>query len=277
MPERSLDVGRPRPAVSGLAGLALLLALAAGCGGLGVEEGGFNLVPLEYEWAMREDLHREVAQEMRVLRDPAAEEYLNRIGRRLAAQSSLGDQRWDFLLVESDAINAFNVPGGLVYVHTGLIREAATLDELTGVLAHEVAHGAARHGTQMMTRALGLSAVTALALGQDPGLAEQLIARVVGTGIISNYSRDAETEADRNGVRFAAGAGHDPRGMVTFFQKLLAVQGRRPGRVQQFFASHPVTEDRIAEVQAEIAALGAPAGGRDAEEAEYQRFRARFR
>jgi len=259
--------------------LALTAALTAGCGDtLGIEEGGFNLVPLEQEWAMRHELHGEVAREAPLVRDSAAEAYLNRLGRRLAEQSSLGEQQWDFLLVDSDTVNAFNLPGGLVYVNTGLIREAETVDELAGVLAHEVAHGAARHGTQMMTRAYGLSAVAALALGQDPSFTRQLLAQVVGTSVLSNYSRDAENEADRNGVRYAAGAGYDPRGAVAFFQKLLAMRGRRPGKVERFFSSHPVTEDRIANVQAEIAALGTPGpSAGDGGDREYQQFRARFR
>lgn len=257
---------------------SLTLGLA-GCGdGLGLEEGGFNLVPLEQEWAMRHELHSEVAREMPLVRDSAAEAYLNRLGRRLAEQSGLGEQQWDFLLVDSDVVNAFNLPGGLVYVNTGLIREAETVDELAGVMAHEVAHGAARHGTQMMTRAYGLSAIAALALGQDPSFTKQLLAQVVGTSVLSNYSRDAENEADRNGVRYAAGAGYDPRGAVAFFQRLLAMRGRRPGKVERFFSSHPVTEDRIANVQAEIAALGTPGpSAGDGGDSEYQQFRARFR
>lgn len=204
---------------------------------------------------MRDDLRREVERQHKVVRDQVAVAYLNRLGREVAARTELGRLPWDFGIVEDKTLNAFNLPGGLVYVHTGLIDRAETLDRFTGVLAHEVAHGAARHGTQLMTRAWGYGMVASLVLGNDPGLKERLVAQLVGTGILRNYGREAEREADRLGIDYMYQAGYDPRGMPDFFRVLLAERGSRPSGIEQFFSSHPVTEERIQRTEAQIAGL----------------------
>jgi predicted Zn-dependent protease len=204
---------------------------------------------------MRDDLRREVERQHRVVRDDAALAYLNRLGRELARTTPLGRMPWDFGIVEDESVNALNLPGGLVYVHTGLIERADSLDRFAGVLAHEVAHGASRHGTQLMTRTWGYSVVASLVLGGDPGVKERLLADVVGTGILRDYGRDAEREADRLGVDYMYRAGYDPRGMPAFFRVLLAERKRRPSGLEQFFSSHPVTEERIQLTEAQIAGL----------------------
>src|SRR5690606_1570900 len=114
---------------------------------------------------------------------------------------------WRFHVVQDDAINAFNIPGGVVYVNTGLIARAGSASELAVVLAHEISHGIARHGTERLTTQYGISIVAGLVLGQDPGLVEQIAAQIVATGAIARYSRGAEREADDLGVRYMAGAG----------------------------------------------------------------------
>lgn len=194
---------------------------------------------------MRDQFRQQVRQEMDLLQDSQVTGYVSRIGRRLVEQTDLANLPWTFGVVRDDTVNAFNLPGGLVYVHTGLIGEAESLDQLTAVLGHEIAHGVARHGTQLMTRAEGLNALTALVLGQDPGQLEQTVAGLVGSGILLDYSRDAEREADRLGVRYNHAAGYDPHGAPEFFRKLLSLRQRRPSDLERFFSSHPVTEERI--------------------------------
>lgn len=263
------------PAAVAVALLATLLPFA-GCASGGGGQGGFNLISLEEEWSMRNDLHRQVQQEMRLVRDSRAQAYLNQVGNRLADQTALGDRRWDFHIVDNQDVNAFNLPGGLVYVNSGLIAEAEDLEQLTGVLAHEIGHGAARHGTQLMTRAYGYNALASLILGQDASTTERVLAQLVGTGVLTNYSRGAEHEADELGVSYAYRGGYDPSGMVEFFKKLVDMRGRRPGKVQQFFGSHPLTEERIARVEAAIARL--PQKGSLVDDTrEYQSFRSKFR
>lgn len=251
--------------------LAVLLLAAGGCAStLGVHQGGFNMVSVDQEWAMRDDLHKQVQREMRVV----ADDYLASVGRRIAGQTALGNQRWDFFVVADDAVNAFNLPGGLVYVNSGLLREADTLDELASVLGHEIAHGASRHGTQLMTRAYGYNAIAGLVLGRNPGMAQQVVAQLVGTGVLTDYSRDAENEADRLGVAYMYQAGYDPKGASTFMRDLLELRKQKPGRVAQFFSSHPLTEDRIQSIDTAVAKL--PRRSSLAHDTrDYQRFRSR--
>jgi predicted Zn-dependent protease len=244
---------------------------AAGCGSAGVGQGGFNLVSVQQEWEMRDDLHAQVRREMRV----GPSDYLNTVGRRIAGQTALGRQRWDFYLVQNDQVNAFNLPGGLVYVNSGLVREADSLDELASVLGHEIAHGASRHGTQLMTRAYGYNAIAALVLGSSPSQTQQVLAQLVGTGVLTNYSRGAENEADRLGVAYMYQAGYDPRGASSFMKDLLSLRRSRPNKVAQFFSSHPMTEDRVRNIDSAIAKLPRKASlTHDTQN--YQRFRSQL-
>jgi predicted Zn-dependent protease len=244
-------------------------AALTGCGS------GFNLVSVEEEWEMGQQLERDVAQQVDVLDDPALTRYVDRLGQRIVAQTGLSGRPWRFHVVDDGTINAFNVPGGLVYVHTGLIAAAANTAELAGVIAHEVAHGAARHGTERMTQAYGLNVASAMLLGQDAGLGAQIAAQIAGGGAIAKFSRDDEREADRLGVRYMARAGYDPRGMATMFEKLMADRQRRPGAVEQFFSTHPLTEERVADVRRE--ARKYPARGLVTNDGEFAGIRARAR
>jgi beta-barrel assembly-enhancing protease len=264
---------RPSPFT---AAMVVFVLVVAGCATTAGARSGFNLVSLDQEWQMRDQLRSQVAQEMRLVRDSDSIAYLNLVGRRIAGQTALGNRRWDFGIVNDSSINAFNLPGGLVYVNAGLIAEADSLDELAGVLAHEIGHGAARHGTQLMTRAYGYNVLAGLLLGRNPSQGQQILAQVVGTGVLTNYSRNAELEADRLGVQYTYRAGYDPRGMVNFFEELLAMRSRRPTRVEQFFASHPLTEQRIDTVRATAAQLPRRSSLTH-DTRNYQNFRSDFR
>jgi beta-barrel assembly-enhancing protease len=260
-----------RAAALALLVVSMSFSLAA-CGSAGVRQGGFNLVSVEEEWAMRDELHAQVRREMRV----SPSDYLNTVGRRIAGQTALGNRQWDFYLVQNDQVNAFNLPGGLVYVNAGLVREADTLDELASVMAHEIGHGASRHGTQLMTRAYGYNAIAGLLLGRNAGQTQQILAQLVGTGILTNYSRDAENEADRLGVAYMYQAGYDPRGASSFMKELLTLRRSRPNAVAQFFSSHPLTEDRIRNIDGAIAKLPRKASLTH-DTPTYQRFRSQVR
>jgi len=256
--------------------LVVILALAAYAGAPHASEGAFNLVSLDQEWAMRDDMLAQVAQQKQLVNDRSALEYLNSVGRRIAAQTPYGNRRWDFYIVRDSSVNAFNLPGGLVFVNSGLIGEADRLDELAGVMAHEIGHGAARHGTQLMTRAYGYNLLASLALGRNPTMARQILAQLVGTGYLNHYSRDAERQADRLGVNYVYQAGYDPRGLEDFFGKLQQINRQRPSKVAQFFSNHPMTSERIQIVDSEIDRL--PRRSSLTEDTrDYQRFRSSFR
>jgi predicted Zn-dependent protease len=248
---------RTPTAVAALAAAALALAavLAAACASSGVNQGQFNLVSLEQEWQLGQQLERDLARKLRLVNDRSALAYVNQVGQRIVSQTEMRNLPWKFHIVADKEVNAFNIPGGHVYVNTGLIGAADNVAEFTGVLAHEISHGVSRHGTEQLTRSYGLSIVAGLVLGENPAVYQQILAQIVGTGTLAKFSRSAENEADRLGVAYMARAGYDPLGMATMFEELLQRRRSQPGAVSQFFATHPLTEDRIRDVRAQAAQI----------------------
>lgn len=233
----------------------LLILMGWGCATTGVNRGDLNLVSLDQEWEMGQQLEAEIAREMNLVRDGDALAYINQLGNRIVNQTNMRDLPWEFHIVEDPAINAFNIPGGHVYVNTGLIEAAGSAAELAGVMAHEIAHGVARHGTERITKAYGLNIVASLVLGNNPGVIEQIVAQIAGTGAIAKFSRDDEREADALGVTYMYNAGYNPQGMVAMFERLLQERQRRPSSIEQFFSTHPLSEERIRNIEREIASL----------------------
>ncbi len=237
-----------------------LLMLLTGCATSGVNQGDVNLVSLEEEWQLGAQLERDIAAQLPLVRDQAALAYINEMGRRIVSQTEMANLPWKFHLVADPSINAFNIPGGHVYVHTGLIEEARNASELAGVMAHEISHGVARHGTERLSKAHGLNIIAGILLGENPAVYQQILAQIVGTGAIAKFSRDDEREADDLGVRYMYQARYDPQGMVSMFETLLNQRQRRPSSVEQFFSTHPLSEERIRNVQSEINRLPSAQG-----------------
>lgn len=237
--------------------LALLLALVPGCtcASDSVNRDDLNLVSLDDEWAMGEDLAAEVDAQVRPVGDPVVQAYLNRMGAALVDQTELADRAWTFTVVDDPAVNAFALPGGHVYVNSGLVLAAESAAELASVVGHEVAHGVARHATERMVKAYGLNLVAGLVLGESPGLVEQIVAELVGQGALARFSRTDELEADALGLQTMTEAGYDPAGMPAMFGTLLDVRERRPLLFERWFQSHPLTEDRIEAAVAGVEAL----------------------
>ena len=252
------------------AAVVLVTLSLTACGGSG---GDFNLISIEEEWQLGAQLSRDIERQVRLNTDPTVNSYVESLGRRIVAQTPMANLPWQFHVVEDPSINAFAIPGGHVYVHTGLIANADNASELAGVMAHEISHVVARHSTEQISRQYGLSILAGIALGQNPNELAKLATAIVAQGALARYSRSAEQEADRLGVGFMARAGYNPRGMVTMFQELLEHQQRQPGAVEKFFSTHPLTQDRIRDVEAEIQRAGNPSGITD--EPQFQSARAR--
>jgi predicted Zn-dependent protease len=231
----------------------ILVALLSACGSGGGSD--FNLISLEEEWRLGQQLSADIARQMKIVNDPQINSYVNAMGQDLVRGTALGNLPWQFHVVEDPSINAFNIPGGHVYVTTGLIAAADNASELAGVMGHEIAHGVERHGTEQLTKNYGLSIIAGLLLGQNPAVYQQILAQIVGGGVLARFSREAEEEADTLGVRYMTAAGWNPRGMVTMFEELLENSKGSPGRVESFFATHPLTQDRIRAVSKQIQGL----------------------
>jgi predicted Zn-dependent protease len=238
---------------------AVVLAslLAAGCGSSG-GAGDFNLISIDEEWQLGNQLAQEVKSQVRLNNDPAANAYVREVGMKIVAQAAppFNQLPWTFEVVQDDAINAFAIPGGHVYVNTGLIENAKNASELAGVMAHEISHVLARHSTEQISRQYGLSVIAGAVLGQNPGQLTQIAAQLIAGGALARFSRDAEREADSIGIQAMAAAGYNPNGMATMFETLLAQQKSQPSRVEQFFATHPLTEDRVRDARSRAAQLG---------------------
>jgi beta-barrel assembly-enhancing protease len=227
---------------------AVLVAIGlAGCATSGVNRGDLNLISLEEEWELGQQLEGEIARQVRLVDDASIVGYVDRMGKSIVATTELADLPWEFHVVADPAINAFNVPGGHVYVNTGLIAASRNAAELAAVMAHEIAHGVARHGTENLTKTYGLSLLASAVLGKDPRTHERIAAQILGGGALARFSREAEREADELGIRYMYDAGYDPHGMAGMFETLLAQRQRQPGSVERFFSSHPVSEERLAD------------------------------
>ncbi len=234
--------------------LVTVLTLACGSGG----GGDFNLISIEEEWQLGNQVAQDVARQVRLSNDPTLNSYVRGMGQRIVAQTPapFNQLPWQFHVVDDPAINAFAIPGGHVYVHTGLIANADNAAELASVMAHEISHITARHSTEQITRQYGLSVLAGLVLGQDPGAIAQIAAQIVAGGALARFSREAEREADELGIRAMAAAGYNPIGMATMFEELLEHRRGQPGRVEQFFSTHPLTDERAREARSRAERLG---------------------
>jgi predicted Zn-dependent protease len=190
----------------------------------------------------------EVDRQAKFIEDPAITEYVNRVGQNIVLHS---DAKVPFTIkvIDSDEVNAFALPGGFFYVNKGLLLAADNEAELAGVMAHEIAHVAARHAVENQTKAslLEYAALGAsIFLGGIPGMIYQNTAGIGLLGIFMKFSRSAEEEADKLGVQYMYAAGYDPSAMATMFEKLEAKNKKKPGFISRAFSTHPAPPERRA-------------------------------
>jgi predicted Zn-dependent protease len=233
-----------------------LLLTVSGCETLGVDLGQINLVSTEEEVRLGKNLAVEVEKEQPVLDNPALTRYVNEVGMNVARWSDRRDVPYSFKVIDNDeSVNAFALPGGPIYVYTGLLKYAENEAELAGVLGHEVAHIAARHSTEQLTKAFGYSLLADIVLGKDPGAAAGMARDIIGSLGMLKFSRSDEIESDRLGVRYLYQAGYSPHAMTSFLQKLGKLQSENPSRVLNLLSTHPLSDDRMNAVRGEIATL----------------------
>lgn len=249
------QIARSTARAAMLLGLALFVTLVYACATTGVNQGDFNIISIEQEWELGAQLERDLAEKLTLVNDRQALAYVDRVGQAIVDQTEMANLPWKFHIVADPQINAFNIPGGHVYVNTGLIAEAPDVAGFAGVMAHEISHGVARHGTEQLTRSYGIGILAGTVLGESPAAYEQILAQILAGGALARFSREAEREADMLGVRSMYGAGYDPLGMARMFSLLLERRESQPGAVERFFSSHPLTEDRIRTVRAEAGKL----------------------
>jgi beta-barrel assembly-enhancing protease len=212
-----------------------------------------NWYSLEKEIAMGREYAQQIEASVKLVRDPTISEYVNRIGQNLVRNS---DARVPFTIkvIDASEVNAFALPGGFLYVHSGLLLATDEEAELAGVMAHEVAHVAARHAARQMTRAslANIASIPLIFVGGGVGYAARSVA---GIGIpisFMKFSRGFEEEADYLGLQYMYKTGYDPQSFMSFFERIQAKEKQKPGTLSKVFASHPPIESRIAKTQKQI-------------------------
>jgi beta-barrel assembly-enhancing protease len=219
---------------------------------------GVNFYSIEREIGLGKQLAQEVERSSKLIDDPVVTEYVNRVGQNLVRNS---DAKVPFTIkvIDSDEVNAFALPGGFFYVNSGLILRAQEESELAGVMAHEIAHVCARHGTKQATKGDIIQIASIPAMIMLPygwagyGIYQGMNFLIPMTFL--KFSRDAEREADFLGLQYMYKAGYDPNSYVTFFERIQADEKRRPGTIGKAFSTHPPTQDRIENTQKEIARI----------------------
>jgi len=214
---------------------------------------GFNCYSLEKEIAMGKQLEGEVQRQAKLLDDPIISEYVNRVGQNLARNSD-AKVPFTFQVIDDPTLNAFALPGGFIFVHTGLLTAAETEAEMASAMAHEIAHVAARHMTRQACRAQAakLASLPLIFMGGWGGYAIRQATAVAIPMTFLSFSRGYEAEADYLGLQYLYAAGYDPTAAIDMFEKMVSLEKRKPGSVAKVFSTHPMNEDRLKKVQSEI-------------------------
>lgn len=218
--------------------------------------GGFNLFSKDQDIQLGKEASAEIEKEVRLVTNRELVAYVERIGQRLAATGESGEYPYTFKVVQDEAINAFALPGGPTYVNTGLILAAEDEAQLAGVMGHEIAHVALRHGTRNASRSqlINLGAILGGGLIGGDSMLGQLAKMGIGLGassVLLKYSRGAESDADLLGAHIMARAGYNPIEAALFFEKLEAETGNRSG-LETFFSSHPNPGNRSERIQEQL-------------------------
>src|SRR3954464_717177 len=253
-----------------LAGFALAVSLT-GCG-----------VSTQQEIEMGSEYASQINAQLPIVGDPELNRYINVLGDSIAKLTSRTDiQDWKFYIVDSKEVNAFAVPGGFVYVNRGLIERTQRMDQLAGVLGHEIGHVVRRHSIKQMQQQQGANIGVPLACILTricDSQASQAAIQVGGTALFAKFSRSDEAEADAEGIKNVVRAGISPNGIPEMFEILIAERQSNPSAVEGWFSTHPLEEDRVAATRAQIAQIN-PAILRtlSTDSQRYQSFKQRIR
>jgi beta-barrel assembly-enhancing protease len=214
---------------------------------------GVNFYSLEKEIALGKQLAQEVERQAKIIDDPIIAEYVNRVGQNLVRNS---DAKVPFTIkvLDSEEVNAFALPGGFFFVNSGLMLKAESEAELAGVMAHEIAHVAARHGTRQATKGqiINFATIPLIFMGGWTGYAiRQGASLAIPLGFLK-FTQAMESEADFLGLQYLYKSGYDPTAFVDFFEKIQSLEKKKPGTLAKIFSSHPPTDNRIKSAQEEI-------------------------
>jgi beta-barrel assembly-enhancing protease len=226
---------------------------AAGNRNVGCGRGVGNWYSIERQVAMGRQYAQQIESQVKLVNDPVVTEYVNRIGQNLVRNSD-AQVPFTIKVIDSDVVNAMALPGGFFYVNSGLILAADEEAELAGVMAHEISHVAACHAAREQTRAtlMQMASIPLIFVGGGIGYGAYEASGFAGLFGILKFSREFEAQADYLGVQYMYRAGYDPSAFVSFFEKIQAMEKKKPGTLAKAFDTHPQTPDRIEKTQEEI-------------------------
>jgi predicted Zn-dependent protease len=238
-----------------LATSLLLAPVHAGWAFFDELSGGLSV---EKEKQIGEEFLLEVQQEIPLVKDPFLSSYINHLGQRLVAQLGPQPFHYKFFIVDDPSMNAFAVPGGYIFIHTGLIRMADREGELAGVMAHEISHVYCRHMSKMMEKSRVVSIASMIGVLASIFLGGAGVPLLVGSmaageSAMLKYSRDNEAEADAHGFWWMIKAGYNPRDMVTIFNKMNKNRWLEGGKIPIYLSTHPDVDNRIVELSHQLA------------------------
>jgi beta-barrel assembly-enhancing protease len=247
----------------------LLVPLLAGC-----------VVSTQQEVELGTQYAQQINAQLPIVTDASVNQYITSLGAQLTRVADTRGLRWRFFVVDSREVNAFAVPGGFVYINRGLIERARTMNQLAGVIGHEIAHVTERHSVEQMAQAqradLGVTLACVLTSVCSSGVGSAAI-QVGGSALFAKFSRDDEAQADARAVEYLVRARIDPRGIVNMFETLMNERRARASAVDAWFRTHPLEEDRIAETNTRIARIpAAQLRGLTVDTQGYQQFRTRL-
>jgi predicted Zn-dependent protease len=229
---------------------------AIGNRNVGCNKGVGNWYSLDKQVAMGREFSQQVEHSAKLVNDPVVTEYVNRVGQNIVRNS---DSKVPFTIkvIDTDEINAFALPGGFFYVNSGLVLAADNEAELAGVMAHEIAHVAACHVAREQTRGniVNLASIPLIFVPGGWAVYEGTQAALsIGVPLtFMKFSRNFESEADFLGMEYMYKTGYDPQSFISFFEKIEAQEKKKPGTLAKAFSSHPMTPDRVAAAQKEMA------------------------
>ena len=214
---------------------------------------GVNFYSLEKEMALGKSIAQEIEKSVKLVDDPVISEYINRIGQNLVRNS---DAKIPFTIkiIDAEEINALSLPGGFLFINVGLILYADNEAQLAGAMAHEIAHVAARHGTRQATRGaiINYATIPLIFMGGWGGYGARQAAGLAIPMSFMKFSRTFEREADYLGLQYLYKTGYDPVEFINLFEKMEALQKKRPSAISRFFSTHPTADDRIKRSQEDI-------------------------